>query len=558
MVHKLLRFIGKEVGGLHEAAYLLGFFTLLSQILALLRDRLLAASFGASGTLDTYYAAFRIPDFIFISVGSMVSVSVLIPFLMERMKSGTEDGRRFISNIFSFFFLIIVLASITAFFLTPYLSSVLFPGFSSASLDQVVVLTRILLLSPIFLGISNLLGTLTQAYKRFFIYALSPILYNLGIIAGVVFLYPVFGPVGLAYGVIAGAFLHFAIQIPFIIECGMFPRFTFRYKFKEIRQVLVVSLPRTFTLGADSLSMIFLLSIASIMASGSIAIFTFSYNLQSVPLSVIGVSYSLAAFPILVKLFGNGNKDEFIDRIVVSARHIIFWTIPIATLFIVLRAQIVRTILGSGEFDWVATRLTAAALAVFSISLVFQSLTLLFVRAYYATGSTAKPFIAKALNALTTVALGYVFMIMFERFPPFRNFLETILRVKDVPGSVMLALPLAWSVGEFLNTVALWVVFQKDFKGFSQRVARTAGETLAASAAMGVVAYFLLDLFDNIFDINTFFGIFFQGFAAGTIGILVGVILLLIFKNKELGDIVSTLKKRIWKVEIIPSDSMPQ
>jgi len=554
MVNKFLRILHTEVRGLHQAAYLLAGFALLSQVLALVRDRLLAASFGATGTLDVYYASFRIPDFIFITVGSMVSISVLIPFLMDKIKSGQEDGKKFISNVFSFFFLLIVVSGIIAFFLVPFLSKFLFPGFTGDKLSEVIVLTRILLLSPIFLGLSNILGTLTQAYRRFFLYAVSPILYNLGIIVGVLFLYPIFGLPGLAYGVIIGAILHFAIQIPFIIETGLFPKLHFRFDFKEIRRVLFISIPRTLTLGSDSISIIFLLSFASLLTAGSIAVFNFSYNLQSVPLSVIGVSYSLAAFPMLIKFFSSGEKDKFAEQSIASAKHIIFWSVPIVVLFVVLRAQIVRTILGSGQFNWSDTRLTAAALAIFAMSLVFQNLTMLFVRAYYAVGKTRKPFIAKFINATTTVLFGYGFMLAYMRYPMFKDFLESLFKVQGISGSIILTLPLGWSIGEVINAVALWFVFEKDFKGFSRPVIKTFIQVLGSSFVMGIVAYLSLDVFDNIFNINTTIGIFLQGFISGVIGIGFAVLVLIIFRNQELSDVWQTLKDKIWKKPTVVPD----
>ena len=104
MVKKLFGFLNKEINGLHEAAYLLGFFAFLSQLLALVRDRMLAANFGAGHELDLYYSAFRIPDFIFVTVASLVAISVLVPFIIERMAISTEEGKKFIDNIFSFFY----------------------------------------------------------------------------------------------------------------------------------------------------------------------------------------------------------------------------------------------------------------------------------------------------------------------------------------------------------------------------------------------------------------------------------------------------------------------
>ncbi len=554
MVNKFLRILHTEIRGLHQAAYLLAGFAFLSQVLALIRDRLLAAAFGAGSTLDVYYAAFRIPDFIFITVGSMVSISVLIPFLMDKIKAGQEDGKKFISNIFSFFFLLIVVSAIIGFFLTPFLSRLLFPGFTADKMNQVISLTRILLLSPIFLGLSNIFGTLTQAYRRFFLYALSPILYNLGIIAGVLFLYPMFGLTGLAYGVIIGAAMHFAIQIPFVVESKLFPQLQFKFDFKEIRRVLFISIPRTFTLGSDSISIIFLLSFASFMTAGSIAVFNFSYNLQSVPLSIIGVSYSLAAFPALIKYFSSGEKDKFAEQAIASAQHIIFWSVPVVVLFVVLRAQIVRTILGSGQFNWSDTRLTAAALACFAISLVFQNLTMLFVRAYYAVGKTKKPFIAKFINATTTVLFGYLFMLAFLRYPAFKNLLEYLFKVQGIPGSIILTLPLGWSIGEVINSVGLWFVFEKDFKGFSRPVFRTLAQVLASSLIMGYVAYICLNIFDDLLNINTTIGVFMQGFLSGIIGIGFGILVLMVFRNQELSDIWQSFKGKVWKQPTVVPD----
>lgn len=547
MVKRFFQLIHREISGLHQAAYLLAVFAFLSQILGLVRDRLLAAFFGASSTLDIYYAAFRIPDFIFISVGSMVSVAVLIPFMMDRMKSGSEEGKKFLSHVFSFFFLLIVIVCAAAFFIVPSITARIFPGFEEDQLAQVVALTRIILLSPVLLGLSNLLGTLTQMYQRFFLYSLSPIVYNLGIIAGVIFLYPVFGIAGLAYGVIVGAFLHLAIQIPFIVERGLFPRLRFSLDFAEIRRVLAVSLPRTFALGSDSISVMFLLSIASLLTAGSISVFSFSYNLQSVPFSIIGVSYTLAAFPILTKYYSKGERDKFLEQVITTARHIVFWTVPIATLFVVLRAQIVRTILGSGHFNWDDTRLTAAALAVFAVSLVFQNLTLLFVRAYYAAGNTRTPFFAKFINAASTIALGYIFMIIFNTSPAFRDFLEGTLRVRGITGTVVLALPLGWSVGELLNTAALWLVFQRDFTGFTRPILKTFAETLASSVVMGAVSYYFLGVFDDYFDLNTLAGIFLQGLLSGLLGIATGVIVLVLLRNREAADVWQVLHKKFWK-----------
>jgi len=348
----MLNILGREFGGLHQAAFLLGSFALLSQILALVRDRMLAHSFGAGATLDVYYAAFRIPDLVFAGIASLVSVTVLIPFLVKKIDADGAGAQKFLSDVFTSFISFITLFSIGLFFLIPWLSGILFPGFSPQEQSSLVPLTRILLLSPIILGLSNLFGSVTQTFRRFFVYALSPVLYNLGIIFGIVFLYPQFGILGLGYGVVLGALFHFLIQIPVVAQQKLLPRFSFSIDIEAMKRVVTLSLPRTLGLSANHIALLFLVSFASLMAEGSIAVFNFSLNLQSVPLSIIGVSYSVAAFPTLARLFAGNEMEKFMKNIIMAMRHIIFWSTPILALFIVLRAQIVRTILGSGEFGW--------------------------------------------------------------------------------------------------------------------------------------------------------------------------------------------------------------
>lgn len=554
MVKKFLNFFNKEINGLHEAAYLLGFFALLSQVLALVRDRTLAATFGASHSLDLYYSAFRIPDFIFVTVASIVSISVLVPFIIEKMNVSQEEGKKFIDNVFSFFFLLIVVISLIAFFLIPYLSPRIFSGFDQKVFPELISLTRILLLSPILLGLSNFFGSITQVYKRFLIYSLSPLVYNLGIIIGILFLYPKFGLNGLAFGVILGALMHFIIQIPFVWKQGMCPKFKFNFDWPGIQKVMFISVPRTFSLGISQIAVIALLGMASFMKEGSISVFNFSYNLQSVPLAIIGVSYSVAAFPTLAKLFSSGERKKFMEEIITSARHIIFWAIPISVLFIVLRAQVVRTVLGAGEFNWDNTRLTAAALALFAISVVAQSLILLFVRGYYAMGNTKKPLIISSISGVLIITLSFLFMKIFNTYPSFQYFIGALFRVDDISGISILMMPLGYSIALLINCLLLWISFGREFEGFTKALRNTLFHSFGASVIMGLVSYLGLNIFVKFFDINTLLGIFMQGLLSGIVGIIFFIFILKLLKNQEIEEIWKTLHSKIWKVKPIPAD----
>ncbi|MBU1519473.1 oligosaccharide flippase family protein, partial [Patescibacteria group bacterium] len=346
MFRKLLQLCQKEFSGLHEAAFLLGFFALLSQIMAVIRDRLFA-SMGAGVELDIYFASFRIPDILFVAIASFVALTVILPFFIEKLNTNKQQARDFINSIFTLFFLAIIIISIVVFFAVPYLVEIFFSGFEVGAQEEVVLLTRILLLSPILLGISNLFASITQTFRKFFVYALSPVLYNLGIILGLLFFYPSLGIIGLGFGVVLGAGLHMLIQVPVIIAHGFFPRFSLKMPASEIKKILILALPRTIGLSVQQIALFVLISIAASMAVGSIAVFQLSLNLQSVPLSIIGVSYSVAAFPTLARLYSKNKTKQFIDQVLTATRHIIFWSIPIAVLFVVLRAQIVRVILGS-------------------------------------------------------------------------------------------------------------------------------------------------------------------------------------------------------------------
>ncbi len=566
MVRRLLQFFEHEISGLHEAAYLLGFFALLSQILGFLRDRLLAAEFGAGETLDIYYAAFRVPDFIFIMTASAVSLSVLIPFLSERRVEGRERLRGFLDALFSAFFFGMALIGLAAFVAAPYLAELLFPGFSAAALAHTTTLMRIMLLQPLFLGVSNLFASVTQLERRFFVYAVSPLLYNIGIIAGILFFYPLAGLSGLAWGVVVGAFLHLVVQVPVLVRGGLLPHLVVRVRFREVASVVALSFPRTLALSAQNIAILALTSLGSLFGSGAIAVFNLSWNLQSVPLAIVGASYSLAAFPTLAGFWSGGAREKFFETLFTAVRHILFWSFPALALFVVLRAQIVRTVLGAGAFDWADTRLTASALALFAVSVVAQSLLLLFTRAYYAAGRTRAPLLISIGGAGCTVFFAFLFAKLFASVPLFQFFLESLLRVSDIPGTAVLALPLAYSLGTIASAVALWISFSRQFAphlvvpqqgaGGARLSAatRTAGESFSASVIMGFVAYLLLNLFDDIFNIRTTFGIFSQGLFAGLGGIGAGAIVLYLLGNVEIHEVWRTFHHKIWRARFVGPD----
>jgi len=167
-MERITRIFNKEFSQISEAALVLGFFTLLSQVLGIFRDRFLAGNIGAGSTLDIYYAAFRIPDLLFTFGAALVSVSILMPFLKTQLEKSKEQGKQFIYEIFTVFFLSISVLALVAWIIMPEAAVYLFPGFSGDELAETIMLSRIMLLSPILLGVSNLFATITQSFKKFY------------------------------------------------------------------------------------------------------------------------------------------------------------------------------------------------------------------------------------------------------------------------------------------------------------------------------------------------------------------------------------------------------
>ncbi len=553
MVKKILTILNKEFSSIHQAAFLLGFFALFSQVLGLLRDRLLASHIGLSSNLDIYYAAFRIPDFIYVSVACLVSITALMPFLTEKMKGDGDhaEAHRFLNDMFTVFLYAMIAISVILYIIMPYIAKSITPGFSPEATLLTIKISRLMLLSPIFLGLSNLFGSVTQFYRRFFLYSLSPVLYNVGIILGIFLFYPSMGVVGLAWGVALGAMLHMFVQLVVMVKYKFVPKISKVINWNEVLRVLAISLPRTAGLAFNNMAIIIIIAFASLVGEGAISVFKLSSNLQAVPLAIIGVSYAVATFSNLTKYISENQRDKFIDQVTLSARQVIFWSMPVTVLFIVLRAQIVRVILGSGHFTWQDTRLVAASLAIFALSVVAQSMILLFARAYYAAGNTRKPLIMNFICSFGIVILAYVLVHFFNQLAPLKNLIETLLRVQGIPGTAVLMLPLAYSIGTIVNFILHWVHFKKDFEN-NQPFLRTAFfQSIFASIVIGMVTYIALGPLAKIFDLDKFIDFLLQGLIAGIIGIIAGGIVLSLMKNKEMLMIQETFKTKFWKTSPI-------
>jgi putative peptidoglycan lipid II flippase len=245
------------------------------------------------------------------------------------------------------------------------------------------------------------------------------------------------------------------------------------------------------------------------------------------------LSYAVAAFPTLSKSYASGKIEQFKNSLKSTARAIVFWSLPITFLFIVLRAQIVRVILGSGSFSWDNTRLVAASLALFSISIVAQGLIALFARGYYAGGNTKRPLIINLISSVSIIIFSALFLYVFKHNFVFKYFIESLLKVSDIGGTEVLMLPLAYSLGTILNVGLLWFFIKKDFMPHEHFLIKTFFQSLGASFFVGGVAYLSLNILSPI------------------LGIGAGILILYLLKNQELKDVTKALKTNFWRAKVV-------
>lgn len=551
---KILALLNKDVASINQAALLLVLTLLGSQVLGLVRDRTLASQLGPGSVLDIYYASFRIPDLLYAIAAALVSVTVLMPFFTDLWTKGSKnhtEAKRFLSEVLTVFLIFMVALSVVLFIAMPYLVTLVAPGFSPGMHDQLLRASRILLLSPIFLGISNIFGVVTQSKRAFVAFGLSPVFYNIGIILGVIVLYPSFGLDGLVAGVVIGTIMHAGIQLPVLIKHKSIPRLRFAFDKKRLVRVMGISIPRTLTLALSQITLAVLLAIASLVGEGAVSIFSFAKNIQSVPLALIGMTFSVAAFPTLVETFAKKDMKRFVQHVVSPMQQILFWSFPVMVLFIVLRAQIVRVILGAGEFNWDDTKLTAAVFALLVLAVAAQSAVLLFVRGYYAAGRTWRPFSVNLVSSIFTTGLGFFLYYAYENTPGLVIFTERLMRVEGVAGTRVLMLAFAFAAGSILNAVIMWVLFRREFLLDSQPgVLRSALQSLSVSILMGAVAYSGLQIGAIWLDQTSLSGVLLQGLLAGGFAALVGGWLFWAIGNEEFLQIFTAIKEKFWKQKI--------
>lgn len=509
------------------AAVIISSASLLSRILGVLRDHLLTRFFGATrvvasqiSELDAYYAAFKIPDFLYQLLILGTVSAIFIPLFTSALDKDQKEAWKSAANILNIVILIMTVVSVFAFVFAPYIISVFAFGFNDATRDLTIKLTRIMILSPIIFGMSAVMGSILNTHKRFLAYSLAPVLYNIGIIGGIFFLVPFYSIYGVAWGIIVGACLHFLIQAIAAYRIGFRPRMILDFKDKMMISMSKLALPRIAALGANQINLLIDTAIASSLIAGSITILNLAQNLQFLPVGLIGISIAISSFPLLSGLAQKKETVQFEQMMSENIRKILFLIIPSSVAILLLRTEIVRILFGAGKFNWTDTVLTANTFGMFAISLFAQCLEPLFTRAFYAHKNTKTPLII----TIIVVSLHIVLSLLFAK----------------VFNMGVLGLALSFTVTSLLSLTLLIIASKKTLKlSFNaQEITISLVKIIIATLATAVVIQLSKWLFGTPFgELDRFFKVAFKfAFSCGT-GLITYIGMTHLLNSKEWHDI---------------------
>jgi putative peptidoglycan lipid II flippase len=389
---------------LPEGAILLAVLTFGSYLAGLVRDRVFAHTFGVGPELDAYNAAFQLPE---LALDVLVAAGLTAPFVpvfTTLRRQDADAAIRFAQTVLTLAVALMAVACLVLLALAPQTVELIAPGFDAANRERYLDLFRIMLVTPIIFAASIALGEMLVAERRFLTYALAPILYNVGIVAGTLALHSRLGIGAAAVGAVIGALLHLGIRVIGILRTPIRIRPRLALRLPALHEFLRLMAPKMVSAPIEPLTFLYFNRVASTLAAGSVTALSFARNFQSVPVSMIGVAIAVAAFPTLSTAWAAGDRSGFVRQVRTSALTITVLTVAAAAGLVVVGPLAIEILLGGGAFDAEAARRTAVVLAALAVATPFESLGHLFARGLYSTHNTILPVLASVAGFLVTVA----------------------------------------------------------------------------------------------------------------------------------------------------------
>lgn len=422
---------------LPRGALLLSTLTFASYAMGLLRDRTFARTFGAGADLDTYNAALALPELTLDVLVVAGLTSAFVPVFAGARERDTAAADRFSRTVLTAATLLGAVISAVLFVLAPATVQFVAPGFGPEQAAQYTDLFRLMCVTTLIFAVSFALGEMLVARQRFFSYGLASLLYNAGIAGGALLLGPSLGVAGVAVGTVIGALAHLAARVIEAWRIGISFRPSLAIRARSFREFVRLSLPKTVSQPIEPLTFLFFTSTASTLVAGSVTSVSFARNFQSVPVSLIGVAFSVAAFPILSRVAASGDRRAFTRLALTNLATIVLVTTAAAVVVALLATRLIDTFLAGEQFDQEDVNRTALVLIAFAPSIPLESAVQLLARAIYATHNTLLPVIASLAGLAVTVAT-----------------VELLIGAEGI-----VALPLGFVTGQAAKVAILAVVF---------------------------------------------------------------------------------------------------
>jgi putative peptidoglycan lipid II flippase len=438
----------------HQVARAAGtvmFAFLISQIIGLIAKILIGGTFPAGVDLDAFFAANRPSETLNTIIAGGILVSSFIPVFVNFLVKGDRDSAWRLASATCNLILVIMilLAILEILFAEPIVKYILGVGFSPAKQILTITLLRIQAGSIILFGVSGVLIGILNSHQKFLLSALTPAMYQLGLIFGVLFLSPKMGIYGLAWGVVIGSGLYLLIQLPSLFPLRWKYSFTFGFRNPAVGEVFRLMAPRMFGAAVVQLMLWVNTMLASNMAEGSVYSLSLGFTIMLMAEVAIGQSIATASMPTFSAQYAQGKLDEIRSTLSSTLRGVILLSLPAAFGLILLRVPIIALLFQRGAFSVETTRMVSWALAWYATGLVFHSTLEILVRAFYAMHDTKTPVIVGASAMTLSIGLSLLFAHLFN-----------ILNWLPLGG-----LALAVSVSTFLEVTILFIILRKRLRG---------------------------------------------------------------------------------------------
>lgn len=534
--------IEKQQKSILSAAAVITIANVLSSLSGLLRERFLISKFFSSvvsqQAYEAFQVAFQIPDMMFQLIILGAISAAFIP-VFSQLKHERDEATAFAmsSNTMTILLLLFIIAAVgVALFAQPITALRTGHAFTPEQIKITARLTQIMLIAQLFFAVSNFLTGILQAYQRFIVPAIAPVLYNLGILIGVVLFSHQLGIYSAGVGVIIGAFIHMAIQLPLAAKLGFRFRPSLNWSFPGVKKLFTLMPARVLTISVTEVQNLALGFFATSLGNLSFVIIRLALRLMTIPIRLFGVPIGQASLPFLASESGKKNLKRFTGLVVKSLHQIAFFAYPASVLLLVLRIPFVRLIFGTHNFPWKTTITTGKVVAIVSISIGAQAMVQLLIRAFHALQDTKTPFFI-TLVTTTFYLLTSWWLVFYTSWG-------------------ILGIALSTTLAAFLELLACIVLLNLKLPAFSNsKLWIPQLKMLSASFFMAVFLYLPFKILDElVFNTTKTVELIGLTITTATIGMLVYIYFSALFEVKELKFFTnSVLKFGAWRKPLAKS-----